>query len=130
MLKEQVVHILGDARVVVEEVEVAAAATAADVEATIEPTITLWPTARLAKPLNPQACEKRIVHNRTGLNVQALVLVERSCPSNGSSQLTTACSSGNTIWAHEGYAALYIPPQTEFTPLISHLCCRPTDTTV
>jgi hypothetical protein len=59
-VKSQKVHLLGDERVVINAVEETAAVTAADVEATVEPTVTVWANARLAKPVRPQACQKRI----------------------------------------------------------------------
>ena len=104
-VKSQKVHLLGDERVVVDAVEEAAVVTAAEVDATVEPTVTLWATARLAKPVRPQACQKRILTelNRPSSSSQASVQV------------------GNIMFLRRLWLAgkdvllLYIPAHTEFT---------------
>jgi hypothetical protein len=79
-LKSQKVHLLGDDRIVVDAVEEAAAVTAADVEGTVEPTVTVWATARLAKPVRPQTCQKRILTELNRPNSQPWSRWEIFCP--------------------------------------------------
>lgn len=59
-VRGQKVHLLGDERVVVDAVE-GAAVTVVEVNAAVEPTVAFRAAASVAKPVRPQACQKRIL---------------------------------------------------------------------